>query len=125
MTERFGDSFHPKKENWPDFVGDIVFEDVSFQYMDGQKVLEHFCFSAKAGQSIALVGETGSGKSTIVNLLCRFYEPTEGRILIDGVDYRERSMLWLQSHLGYVLQEAHMFSGTIRDNICYGNPEAT
>lgn len=121
----FGDNFHPKKENWPALTGDIVFEDVSFQYQDGEKVLEHFNLHVKAGQSIALVGETGSGKSTIVNLLCRFYEPTAGRVLIDGVDYRERSLLWLQSHLGYVLQQAHMFSGTIRDNIRYGKPYAS
>ena len=88
-------------------------------------MLSHFNLHVKAGESIALVGETGSGKSTIVNLICRFYEPTEGRILIDGVDYRQRSLLWLQSHLGYVLQQPHMFSGTIRDNICYGKPDAT
>jgi len=125
VTERFGDNFHPRTENWPAFKGDLVFDDVSFQYKDGEKVLEHFTLHVKAGQSIALVGETGSGKSTIVNLLCRFYEPTEGRILIDGVDYRERSLLWLESHLGYVLQEAHMFSGSIRDNIRYGKPAAS
>ncbi len=125
VVERFGDNFHPKRENWPELHGDITFEDVSFRYADGEKVLSHFNLHVRAGESIALVGETGSGKSTIVNLLCRFYEPTEGRILIDGVDYRERSLLWLQSHLGYVLQQPHMFSGTIRDNIRYGRPEAT
>lgn len=125
VVERFGDNFHPQKENWPRLHGDITFEDVSFRYTDGQQVLSHFNLHVKAGESIALVGETGSGKSTIVNLLCRFYEPTEGRILIDGVDYRERSLLWLQSHLGYVLQQPHMFSGTIRDNIRYGKPAAT
>ncbi len=125
VIERFGDSFAPKKENWPMLKGDIDFEDVSFQYQDGEKVLDHFNLHVKAGQSIALVGETGSGKSTIVNLLCRFYEPTAGRVLIDGVDYKERSLLWLQSHLGYVLQQAHMFSGTIRENIRYGRPDAT
>lgn len=121
----YGDNFHPNRENWPELVGDIRFEDVSFQYTDGEKVLERFNLQVKAGESIALVGETGSGKSTIVNLLCRFYEPTQGRILIDGVDYRERSLLWLESHLGYVLQQPHMFSGAIRDNIRYGKPEAT
>ncbi len=121
----FGDSFHPKKENWPVLHGDIELRDVTFQYKDGEKVLEHFNLKVKAGESIALVGETGSGKSTIVNLLCRFYEPSEGQVLIDGVDYRERSLLWLQSNLGYVLQQPHMFSGTIRDNICYGRPDAT
>lgn len=125
VAESFGDNFHPKKENWPELHGEIAFEDVSFRYTDGEQVLSHFNLHVKAGESIALVGETGSGKSTIVNLLCRFYEPTEGRILIDGVDYRERSLLWLQSHLGYVLQQPHMFSGTIRDNIRYGRPDAT
>lgn len=125
VAERFGDNFHPKRENWPELHGDIVFEDVSFRYQDGEQVLEHFNLHVRAGESIALVGETGSGKSTIVNLLCRFYEPTRGRILIDGVDYRERSLLWLQSNLGYVLQQPHMFSGTIRDNIRYGKPDAS
>ena len=71
------------------------------------------------------MGETGSGKSTIVNLLCRFYEPVEGQILIDGVDYRERSQLWLQSNIGYVLQAPHLFSGTIKENIRYGRLDAT
>ena len=93
VTERFGDSFHPKTENWPERVGNIDFEDVSFRYKEGEQVLSHFNLHVEHGQTIALVGETGSGKSTIVNLLCRFYEPTEGRILIDGVDYRERSQL--------------------------------
>ncbi len=71
------------------------------------------------------MGETGSGKSTIVNLICRFYEPTKGEILIDGVDYRDRSQLWLQSNLGYVLQSPHLFSGTVKENIRYGRLEAT
>ena len=121
----FGDNFHPKKENWPALIGDIDFEDVTFRYKDGEKVLEHFNLHVDHGQTIALVGETGSGKSTIVNLICRFYEPTEGRILIDGVDYRTRSQLWLQSNLGYVLQSPHLFSGTVADNIRYGRPDAT
>ena len=124
VAERYGDNFHPKRENWPPLHGDITFEDVSFQYKDGEKVLSHFNLRVRAGESIALVGETGSGKSTIVNLLCRFYEPTAGRILIDGEDYKNRSLLWLQSNLGYVLQQPHMFSGTIRDNIRYGRPDA-
>ncbi|MGI6239055.1 MAG: ABC transporter ATP-binding protein, partial [Christensenellales bacterium] len=88
-------------------------------------VLDGFNLTVQAGQTIALVGETGSGKSTIVNLICRFYEPTTGQILIDGVDYKERSILWLQSHLGYVLQQPHLFSGTIRENIRYGRLDAT
>ena len=121
----YGDSFHPKRENWPELRGDIEFEHVSFRYSGGEKVLNDFNLKVSAGQTIALVGETGSGKSTIVNLVCRFYEPTEGRILIDGVDYRERSQLWLESHLGYVLQQPHLFSGTIRENIRYGRLDAT
>ena len=121
----FGDNFHPKKENWPKLIGDIDFEDVTFRYKDGEKVLEHFNLHVDHGQTVALVGETGSGKSTIVNLICRFYEPTEGRILIDGADYRTRSQLWLQSNLGYVLQSPHLFSGTVADNIRYGRPDAT
>ncbi|MCH5288066.1 MAG: ABC transporter ATP-binding protein [Christensenellaceae bacterium] len=121
----FGDNFHPKKENWPKLVGDIDFEDVTFRYKEGEKVLEHFNLHVKHGQTIALVGETGSGKSTIVNLVCRFYEPTEGRVLIDGEDYRTRSQLWLQSNLGYVLQSPHLFSGTVADNIRYGRPDAS
>ena len=125
VIEQFGDSFHPKKENWPELKGDIEFQDVTFRYTAGEKVLSHFNLKIKAGETIALVGETGSGKSTIVNLICRFYEPTEGRILIDGVDYKERSQLWLQSHLGYVLQQPHLFSGTIRENIRYGRLDAT
>ena len=125
VEAEFGDNFHPKKENWPKLIGDIDFEDVSFRYKDGEQVLSHFNLHIKHGQTIALVGETGSGKSTIVNLICRFYEPTEGRILIDGADYRTRSQLWLQSNLGYVLQSPHLFSGTVADNIRYGRPDAT
>ncbi len=121
----FGDNFHPKRENWPALIGDIDFEDVTFRYKDGEQVLEHFNLHVDHGQTIALVGETGSGKSTIVNLICRFYEPTNGRILIDGADYRTRSQLWLQSNLGYVLQSPHLFSGTVADNIRYGRPDAT
>ena len=124
VLERFGDSFHPKTENWPPLTGDIDFDDVSFRYKDGEQVLSHFNLHVRHGQTVALVGETGSGKSTIVNLLCRFYEPTEGAIRIDGADYRTRSQLWLQSHLGYVLQTPHLFSGTVADNIRYGRPDA-
>ena len=125
VVETYGDSFHPKKENWPAIHGDIAFRHVSFQYGSGEQVLEDFNLEVKAGQNIAIVGETGSGKSTIVNLICRFYEPTEGEILIDGVDYRNHSQLWLQSNLGYVLQTPHLFSGSVRDNIRYGRLNAT
>ncbi len=125
VEAEYGDNFNPKTENWADIKGDIDFENVTFKYSGGERVLSDFTLHVDAGQTIALVGETGSGKSTIVNLICRFYEPTEGRILIDGVDYRERSQLWLQSHLGYVLQQPHLFSGTIRENIRYGRLDAT
>ncbi len=121
----FGDNFHPIKENWPQIRGDIEFQDVDFEYKNGEKVLSHFNLKVKAGETIALVGPTGAGKSTVVNLVCRFYEPTKGSVLIDGVDYRERSQLWLQSNLGYVLQEPHLFSGTIMENIRYSRLDAT
>ena len=88
-------------------------------------MLEHFNLEIPFGSNIAIVGETGAGKSTLVNLVCRFFEPTEGRVLIDGRDARERSQLWLHSAIGYVLQTPHLFSGTIRENLLYGNPNAT
>ncbi len=125
VEQKYGDNFHPKKENWEKLVGEIQFRDVTFRYKDGEQVLENFNLHVKPGETIALVGPTGAGKSTIVNLLCRFYEPSEGQILIDGVDYRKRSQLWLQSNLGYVLQEPRLFSGSILDNIRYASPDAT
>ncbi|HHU01920.1 MAG TPA: ABC transporter ATP-binding protein [Christensenellaceae bacterium] len=123
--EAFGDIFNPKKENWPQIYGDVEFRNVSFKYKDGEQVLENFCLHVPQGKTVALVGPTGAGKSTIVNLLCRFYEPTSGSILIDGVDYKKRSQLWLQSSLGYVLQEPHLFSGTVKDNIRYSKKDAS
>ena len=106
----YGDSFNPKRENWETIRGDVEFDDVTFKYHDGDEyVLEHFNLKVPAGSCVALVGETGAGKSTLVNLVCRFYEPTSGRILIDGADYRERSQLWLHSNIGYVLQSPHLF----------------
>lgn len=126
VIEKYGDSFHPKKENWEEIRGDIEFDDVSFRYPDGEEeVLSHFSLKIPAGTTAAIVGETGAGKSTLVNLACRFFEPTSGRILIDGVDYRERSQLWLHSRLGYVLQNPHLFSGTVMENIRYGRLDAT
>lgn len=126
VIARYGDSFHPKKENWEELHGDIEFQDVSFKYPDGDEyILEHFDLKIPFGSNIAIVGETGAGKSTLVNLVCRFYEPTAGRVLIDGRDARERSQLWLHSSIGYVLQTPHLFSGTVRENLLYGNPDAT
>lgn len=126
VIAKYGDCFEPKKENWEPIRGDIEFEDVSFRYPDGEEeVLSHFNLKIPAGTNVAIVGETGAGKSTLVNLACRFFEPTGGRILIDGKDYRERSQLWLHSRLGYVLQNPHLFSGTVMDNIRYGRLDAT
>lgn len=126
VIERYGDSLNPKKENWEPLRGDIEFRDVTFQYPDGEEnVLEHFTLKIPFGTHLAIVGETGAGKSTLVNLVCRFYEPTEGTLLIDGRDARERSQLWLHSSIGYVLQTPHLFSGTVRENLLMGNPDAT
>ena len=126
VITRYGDSIHPKKENWEPLQGDIVFRDVTFRYPDGEEnVLEHFSLKIPFGTHLAIVGETGAGKSTLVNLVCRFYEPTEGTLLIDGKDAKERSQLWLHSNIGYVLQTPHLFSGTIRENLILANPQAT
>jgi ATP-binding cassette subfamily B protein len=108
-----------------DRIDRIEFEHVRFAYRDGPTVLADFNLRVEAGETIALVGATGSGKSTIVSLVCRFYEPTGGVIRINGADYRERSLRWLQSNLGIVLQSPHLFSGSIRENIRYGRLEAT
>lgn len=126
VIERYGDTFHPKKENWEALHGDVEFRDVDFQYPDGEEVvLQHFNLKVPAGTNVAIVGETGAGKSTLVNLVCRFFEPTRGQVLIDGRDARERSQLWLHSNIGYVLQTPHLFSGSVRDNLRYGKPDAT
>ena len=126
VIEKYGDSFYPKKENWEPIRGDISFRDVTFQYPDGEEtVLEHFSLDIPFGTHLAIVGETGAGKSTLVNLVCRFYEPTQGAVLIDGKDARCRSQLWLHSAIGYVLQTPHLFSGTVRENLLMGNPNAT
>ncbi len=126
VIEKYGDAFEMKKENWEELHGDIEFRDVSFRYPDGhEEVLSHFNLKIPAGTTVAIVGETGAGKSTLVNLACRFFEPTDGQILIDGKDYRERSQLWLHSNIGYVLQNPHLFSGTVMENIRYGRLDAT
>lgn len=125
VIQEFGDHLHPKIEKWPPITGNITFKNVSFAYNPEEPILDNFNLVVKAGQTIALVGETGSGKSTVVNLACRFYEPNKGEILIDGVDYRKRPLLWLHKNLGYVLQSPHLFSGTIMENIRYGKLEAT
>ena len=126
VIAKYGDTFEPKRENWEPIRGDIEFRDVDFKYPDGDEyVLENFNLKIPFGSNIAIVGETGAGKSTLVNLVCRFFEPTRGQVLIDGRDARERSQLWLHSAIGYVLQTPHLFSGTVRENLLYGNPNAT
>lgn len=123
VIEKYGDILNPKKENWEEMFGEIEFKNINFWYKEGESVLKDFNLKVKQGESIALVGETGSGKSTIVNLLCRFYEPSSGEIFIDGENYKSRSLGWLHSNLGYVLQNPHLFSGSIIENICYGHDE--
>lgn len=126
VIEKYGDSFNEKRENWEPLNGDIEFKDVSFKYPDGEElVLENFNLKVPQGTNVAIVGETGAGKSTLVNLVCRFFEPTAGQVLIDGRDARERSVQWLHSNIGYVLQTPHLFSGTVRENLLYGKPDAT
>ena len=126
VIEKYGDTFNPKKDNWEPLIGDVTFKNVDFKYPDGDEmVLENFNLDVPHGTNVAIVGETGAGKSTLVNLVCRFFEPTKGQVLIDGRDARERSQLWLHSNIGYVLQTPHLFSGTVRDNLRYGKPDAT
>lgn len=126
VIAKYGDTFHPKKENWEPLFGDVEFRNVDFRYPDGEEmVLQNFNLKVPQGTNVAIVGETGAGKSTLVNLVCRFYEPTKGQVLIDGRDARERSQLWLHSNIGYVLQTPHLFSGSVRDNLRYGKPDAT
>ena len=130
VVAQYGDNFHPKTENWPKLIGDIAFEDVTFRYKEGEKVLEHFNLHIQHGQTIALVGETGSGKSTIVNLLCRFYDLRSGSITLtdeSGVkhDITDVTLHSLRSQMGIMLQDSFIFSGTILDNIRYGRLDAT
>ena len=125
VLAQYGNHYEQKIENWEPLVGDIEFKNVDFFYKEGEYILQDFNLKVTQGQTVALVGETGSGKSTIVNLACRFYEPTGGQILIDGKDYKERSQNWLHANIGYVLQAPHLFSGTIKENIRYGKLDAT
>ena len=125
VIEKYGTILNPKRENFEPIEGDIEFKNVTFRYNEKETILEDFSLKVKKGTSVALVGSTGSGKSTIVNLICRFYEPVEGQILIDGVDYKDRSITWLHENLGYVLQSPHLFNGSIMENIRYGRLDAT
>jgi ATP-binding cassette subfamily B protein len=105
--------------------GEIRFDNVSFSYDSQNPVLQDFSLAVAPGETVALVGPTGGGKTTIANLICRFYEPTEGIVRIAGRDYREFTQEGIQSHIGVVLQDPHLFSGTIRENIRYGRVDAT
>lgn len=125
VIQSYGDILSPNSKNYEPLVGSIEFKSVDFSYKVEEPVLKDFNLRIKAGESIAIVGETGSGKSTLVNLICRFYEPQKGSILIDGIPLQDRSLGWLHSNLGYVLQSPHLFSGTVMDNIRYGRLEAT
>jgi ATP-binding cassette subfamily B protein len=106
-------------------IEQIELKNVSFAYNPAKPVLQNVNLCVRRGETIAIVGPTGGGKSTLVNVICRFYEPTSGSVLVDGVDYRNRSLHWLQSNLGMVLQNAHVFSGSIRENIRYGRLSAS
>ncbi len=125
VIEKYGGLTNLRKDLLPEIKGDVEFKNVSFSYKEGEPVLKNFNLRVSAGQTIALVGETGSGKSTIVNLFCRFYEPTEGEIFIDGINYRDMPIKWIHENLGYVLQAPHLFSGTIKENVRYGKLDAT
>ena len=125
VIQKYGSILEPKTEVYEKVKGDVEFKHVNFYYKEEEPVLVDFNLNVNAGETIALVGETGSGKSTIVNLICRFYEPKSGTIEIDGVNTKERSLAWLHSNLGYVLQAPHLFSGTIKENIRYGDLNAS
>ena len=111
---------HMAVDGLPDNIQKIQFHDVGFRYDVGDDILRHIDLTINQGETLAIVGSTGGGKSTLISLLCRFYEPTSGHIKIDGIDYRKLSLNWLQSNLGIVLQTSHIFSGSIMENIRYG-----
>ena len=120
------DEILEEEESDLDFEGNIKFENVSFHYFDDDKlILKDFNFEIKSGESVAFIGSTGSGKSTIVNLICKFYNPTSGDIYLDGIHYRNIDKTCLYNNLGYVLQQPQLFSISIKENIKFGNENAT
>ena len=108
-----------------DVGGAITFHDVTFQYEPGRPVLEKISLATHPGEAIAIVGPSGAGKTTLINLLARFYDPTEGVIALDGVDLRELTLAGLRSQIGFVFQDTFLFSSTIRENVAFGRPGAT
>ena len=122
---KYGELLDPKESAYEPIRGDIVYKDIHFSYKTGPEVIHGLNLTVKEGKSLAIVGETGSGKSTLVNLLCRFYEPTSGSIIVNGKDYREFTMGYLRSKIGYVQQTPFVFSASFKDNIAYGSPKAT
>ena len=125
IEEVYGDALEAPKKSLPQMKGEIEFKDVSFAYKDEDYILKDFSLKIKDGERLALVGETGGGKSTIINIASRFYEPTKGKVFIDGIDYTQMPLKWVQMNLGYVLQTPYLFRGSIRDNILYGRDDAT
>lgn len=125
VIETYGGLFDNKVENFPKFKGKIEFRNVSFSYNKGIEIIHNLNLTIEKGTTVAIVGETGCGKSTTVNLLCRFYDPTSGEVLIDDVDYKLRSVGWIRSNIGYVQQNPFIFKGTLYDNVRYGKLDAT
>lgn len=115
----------PNAQDIGDITGEVKFDDVTFSYEQGKTVLEHISFDVKPGESVALVGPTGAGKSTVVSLLSRFYDLDSGKITIDGKDISQATLYSLRSQMGIMLQDSFIFSGTIYDNIRYGRLDAT
>ena len=125
IEEVYGDALEAPKKSLPQMKGEIEFKDVSFAYKDEDYILKDFSLKINDGERLALVGETGGGKSTIINIASRFYEPTKGKVFIDGIDYTQMPLKWVQMNLGYVLRTPYLFRGSIRDNILYGRDGAT
>lgn len=126
VTQKYGTLTNHKTENWELMEGSIELKNINFYYTTpDEMILEDFNLKISKGEKVAIVGHTGSGKTTLVSLIQRFYEPISGEILIDGVDYRQRSISWLHKNLSYVMQTPHLFSTTIKENIRYAKLDAT
>lgn len=125
LETKVGVADAPDAIDAPPFKGEVVFEDVTFGYLPGVPVLQNLSFTARAGERVALIGSSGTGKSTVVNLILRFRDPWKGRILIDGIDIRRYTLKSLREQISVVLQATLLFRRTIRENIAYGKPEAS